>query len=241
MTLSLTPTLPPASKEDVVVLIDVIRAFTTAAILLHHGADGILCVKDAASARRVAASRLRQGSPSLLTVGEQLHPPFPPVDLANSPSAALTANVRGRWVVLFTVNGTRHLDAISSESPVLCGAVVNAQATASWIRARSPVGTVHLVVTDPLMPEDWACAEHLRRLLLEREADSALTEKAVLGGIEAHGQAWRDNVSREYWATFVEDVRLCARVDSVPQVLLLGRRDCTGALPLRPLMPGAAL
>jgi hypothetical protein len=125
---------PLGSAGDTVVVIDVIRAFTTAAVLLAGGVPHLTCVSDAGQARRL----LGDAAPGHLVVGEQEDRPFTDVDLPNSPSAVLAAEVRDRPVVLFTANGTPALVRVPARATILAGAIVNAHATAGWILANRP-------------------------------------------------------------------------------------------------------
>ncbi len=231
----ITTAVPLVRPGDAVVVIDVVRAFTTAAVLLQRGASEILCVRDVGAARRLVASRAVSGRPVPLVVGEKLHPPFPHVDLPNSPSAVMRTDVSGRSVVLFTVNGTRLLDSVKPGVLLLCGAAVNAGVTAARLLAGAVAagGTVHLVVTDTVGLEDVACAEHLRRLLRREAVDHRVTEGAVLASAKAHEASWGAKVTPEEWSAFLADIQLCARVDSVPE-LLLATHNQEGALVVQP-------
>lgn len=218
----------PTYLQDVVVVIDVIRAFTTAAILLARGAVDILCVADAAQAAIAAEA----GPTARLQVGEHLHRPTAVVDIPNSPLAALAAHVQGQSLILFTTNGTRGLLRTRPRTTVLAGAVVNSAATAEWILANRPGADVRLVVTDPTAPEDRLCADYLAAFLNRRTVDVARTRALVLASLDAHAQLWGTNVSQHYWRGFVADVDICARVDAVP-VVLVGTHDDQGRVLLR--------
>ena len=219
---------PLGSAGDTVVVIDVIRAFTTAAILLAGGVPHLACVSDAGQARRL----LGDAAPGHLVVGEQEDRPFTDVDLPNSPSAVLAAEVRDRPVVLFTANGTPALVRVPARATMLAGAIVNAHATAGWILANRPGVPVRLVVTDPRAPEDFICATYLSALLTGRPVDDAQTRTAVTAAADAHARRWGRHTSRAYWLGFLADVRICAHVNAVP-VVLLGARDESGHVVLR--------
>jgi 2-phosphosulfolactate phosphatase len=217
-----------ASAGEAVVVIDVIRAFTTAAILLARGASYVACVSDAEQARRLA----RDAASGHLVVGEQEDPPFPHVDLPNSPTAVLAAEVRDRAVTLFTVNGTRALVRIPAEATVLGGAIVNARATAGWILANRPGVSVRLVVTDPHGPEDLVCAVYMSALLTGHQVCDTQTRSAVTAAAYVHARRWGAQVSRGDWLNFLADVQTCAQVNAVP-VVLLGDHDGSGQVVLR--------
>jgi len=202
------------------VAIDVIRAFTTAAILLSRGATELICVRSFAEVRAVTARM-----PAALVAGEQRDPPFPRVDLPNSPVAAATAEVTGRPVVFCTVNGTRVLAAMPRSVIAVGCAAVNVSASAAWILDRPESWPVHLVCTDPDAGEDRACASHLAALLRGEAPDPYATRCAVIAAAGAHERQWRDRVPEDLWRGFLADVDVCAQVDAVPVVLACSRDD----------------
>ncbi len=205
---------------DVVVVIDVIRAFTTAAILLSRGVPSIDCVADAEAAARLAQAR----TPRPLRVGEEIHRPTAVMDLPNSPHAAIVADVAGRSTILYTANGTRALLATPPDTTVMAAALVNAAATARWLRAQRPGAAVHLVVTDEAGPEDQACAGYIASLLDGDPIDLAAVVTAVRAGEEAHARRWRAFVTDDHWRSFTADVAICAHVDRFP-VAVVGRHE----------------
>jgi 2-phosphosulfolactate phosphatase len=212
---------------EVVVVIDVIRAFTTAAVLLARRARQIICVDTAAEALALA----RTTSPFSLVVGEQLHPPFPVVDLPNSPVAALSAQVLERTVTFFTANGTRALAATAPVATVLAASLVNAGATADWIRVHHPDAPIRLIVTDPGGPEDRGCALHLGALLTTGTGRPAAARSAAVAGVDSHRRRWARHVPPEVWQDFLADSEICAQLDAWP-VVLLGTRGPGGAVTL---------
>jgi 2-phosphosulfolactate phosphatase len=214
---------PLGSPGEVVVVIDVIRAVTTAVVLLARGAPHVVCVPDATPAGDTSGH---------LIVGEQEAPPFPEVDLLNSPTAALAADVRGRPVTLFTANGTPALVRVPPGATILAAAAVNAKATAEWIAVNRSDAPVRLVVTDPRGPEDLACAEYLRALLIRGDADEIRVGAAVTAAVESHAQRWGALVSRAQWAQFIADVKICAQVNSMAMVVI-GQHDGPDRVVLR--------
>lgn len=194
-----------ATADDVVVVVDVIRAFTTAATALVHGATEIRCVDHVSAARVLAAA----DSTAILTGEEDGR--FPAgFDLWNSPSACTSERVAGRPIVFVTVNGTVHLMRSAGAGAVLAAAAVNASATASWLRRNAAGRRVRLVTTG-VTSEDAACADYIADLASGRPASGARLEAAITKGIQEHLELWegpRDDVP---W--FVIDAELCARVN----------------------------
>ena len=114
---------PVPAGTDVVVL-DVLRATSTIATALAHGATGI------EPSEEVEAARARAGELSALLGGERDALPPPGFDLGNSPAAYTAAACGGRMIVLTTTNGTRAVAAVRGARRVLAGSLLNAEATA---------------------------------------------------------------------------------------------------------------
>lgn len=127
-----------------VVAIDVIRALTTAAILLTRGGTEI-CVRTFSDARQVA-----RGIPSALVAGNSVTRLFP-LDLPNSPVAAASANVAGRMIVFCTVNGTRVLAGTPPRVTTIACSAVNVAACAAWILA----ATRHSIMAAASVQRQW--------------------------------------------------------------------------------------
>ncbi|KGQ22934.2 2-phosphosulfolactate phosphatase [Thermus filiformis] len=116
--------LPELAFADVVLVVDVIRATTTAACFLEAGAEALYLTSSLETARAFKDQ-------DVVLAGEEggLRPPG--FDLGNSPREALEAPVGGRTVVMSTTNGTRaaHLAAKTAKH-VLLASLFNAHAAA---------------------------------------------------------------------------------------------------------------
>jgi 2-phosphosulfolactate phosphatase len=142
--------------EGVVVVIDVLRAFTTAAYAFDAGISEIELVSTAEEAFAVPGFRMGE-------IGGRLIPGF---DHNNSPSRLLGRQLAGRGV-LRSGSGTQCVAAASGASEVWLGSLVVASATARALRDRH---TVTLVASGPPDEgeEDLACAELIASLLQGR-------------------------------------------------------------------------
>lgn len=125
-------------------VIDVLRASTTIATALAHGATRVRPVTDVVEARRVAAAL---GAVAVLG-GERGGVRIEGFDLGNSPLEYTRDRIAGRPLVITTTNGTAALAACHAAREVLVGAVVNAAAVAAAARRLADaarVADVHLV------------------------------------------------------------------------------------------------
>lgn len=124
-------------------MIDVLRASTTIATALAHGAARVRPVTGIDEARTVAASL-----GNALLGGERGGVRIAGFDLGNSPLEYSRDRIAGRPLVITTTNGTAALAACLSAREVLVGAIVNSGAVAAAVRrlaAATGTNDVHLV------------------------------------------------------------------------------------------------
>jgi 2-phosphosulfolactate phosphatase len=109
---------------DVAIVIDVVRATTTLAVLFDRGCARVFVAGDIPSARDFAVEH----PGSYLLAGEVggLRPPG--FDFGNSPVELSTADLAGREIVFSTTNGTRALHACVGAGAILAGSLRNGQA-----------------------------------------------------------------------------------------------------------------
>ncbi len=212
-------------RADVVVVIDVIRAFTTAVAAIDGGAAEVHCVAELDAARELAA-RL----PGSLLMGEERGRRPRGFDAGNSPFDLDDLDLHDRVVVQRTSNGTRGLARFAAAPLLLAAAAVNVGATGRWVRARG-VDAVSLVCTGTT-PEDRACAEHLAAVVTGGGPDPTELRAAVLATARDHIAWWSTSRSIDELAAFHADVDVCARVDRSSTVLV--GRPLDGAVVLRP-------
>jgi 2-phosphosulfolactate phosphatase len=153
--------LEGAAPAEAVVVVDVLRAFTTAPWLLVRGVARIVAVDAVERALELARGPLA-GS---LTAGERGGRPLPGFDLGNSPSALAAVDpalLVGRTVVQRTSAGTQGLMRTTGSPLQLAASFVTAGATAAALR-RAGATDITYVVTGASLgrdgDEDLACAE----------------------------------------------------------------------------------
>jgi 2-phosphosulfolactate phosphatase len=145
---------------DVAVVIDVLRAFTTAAWAFELGVDRIVLTDDLDEALRIKARlpgalAMKDGEPEL------------GFDLTNSPvQLRRRDDLAGKTIIQRTTHGTIGAVAARNARALYCSAFTSAAATAAAIR-RDGGNDVCFVVTgdDGMADEDLACAEYIAALL----------------------------------------------------------------------------
>ncbi len=167
-----------------VAVIDVFRAFTTAAVALANGASRIVMVGTIEE-----ALALRGSGEVQVCMGEVRGRKPAGFDFGNSPFELLDTALRGATIAQRTSAGTQGIIAAADGAERLYAAsLVTASATARALRAGSPdritivaMGDNGLVRTD----EDELCALHLRNLLQGRSGDPEAIRRLILAGGEA--------------------------------------------------------
>lgn len=188
------------SASGAAVVVDVMRAFTTAAWAFHRGAARIVLVGEIEEALALKAT-----TPGMLAFCDGA--PKPGFDLANSPGQLLSLDVAGRTIVQRTTSGTRRALAAKHCSPLFCTGFVCAAATANALR-RAEVPSVSFVLGGG--DEDWACAEHIAALLAKESPGLGFVERARRSTAAAD---LNDGVKRGFQGVDARDVDLCLELD----------------------------
>jgi len=141
--------------RGVVVVIDVLRAFTVSAYALAGGAREVLYVADLERAREVAA-----GIPGAVLSAEVGGLPVAGVAISNSPTMIEAADLTGRVLVQRSSAGVQSLAAVAGATSLFAAGLVVAGATARAILDLEPE-LVTLVASRADHPEDGACAAYL--------------------------------------------------------------------------------
>lgn len=121
------------NAKGIVVIIDVFRAFSVACYCFEQGVSKVIPVGDIEDAHKLALVM----TDSIL-VGERHGIKLPGFDYGNSPTEILAGNVSGKTVIHTTHSGTQGIVNAVNADEVLTGALVNARATADYIKSRKP-------------------------------------------------------------------------------------------------------
>lgn len=115
------------------VVIDVFRAFTTAAYVMGNGAERIYPVGSLEE-----AFQLREENPDWVLMGERSGVPVKGFDYGNSPYQVLDVDFSGKTVVQTTSAGTQGIVLAKDADEIILGSFVMADAIVRYIRERNP-------------------------------------------------------------------------------------------------------
>jgi len=151
------------------IIIDVFRAFTTAAFVFANGAETILPVGGVEE-----ALALRRSHPEWRLMGEVHGHKVPGYDYGNSPDEVSSVDFKGRTVIQRTSSGVQGILAASGADEILVGSFVIAEATVNYIKKRNPK-VVSIVAMgwegDYEVIEDELCGEYLEARLRGERPD----------------------------------------------------------------------
>lgn len=209
------PSWEAAPVRGTVVVVDVLRAFTTAAFAFAGGAREIWLVAEVDE-----AIALGRSIPGALVIGEDRGRRVAGFDLSNSPVEICAADVDGRVLVQRTSAGTRSAVAARSADRLLVGNLVCATAIAAAIGSATPTyvisgwrseGTV-------LGTDDLLTARHIEAIREGKKPDPA----TVARDLRLTPEAIRlDTDDRDHGHP--DDVTLAADVDRFDFAMVVDR------------------
>jgi 2-phosphosulfolactate phosphatase len=209
-----------------VVVVDVLRAFTTAAYAFDRGADEILLVSTVDE-----AFELRKRQSSLLLMGEVDGLPIDGFDLPNSPSALESLDLSMKRLVQRTTAGTQGVVLANEADHLFVASLCVASATAERIKALAP-DIVTFVETGVGArgggEEDVACADYISSLLIDSPLNLSDIRSRVL-----NSRAAAKFASPESPDFPRADLEYALGTDQFPFAMKVGRED--GLLILRPV------
>jgi 2-phosphosulfolactate phosphatase len=151
------------------VVIDVFRAFTTAAYVMANGADKIIPVMTVEE-----AFELKRAHQGVILMGERGGKQVQGFDYGNSPHEIRDVDFTGLTVVQTTSAGTRGLMLAANADIILPGSFVMADAIVEYIRKRGPE-VVSLVAMGwggaEKAPEDELLAQYIEMRLSGEEPE----------------------------------------------------------------------
>ena len=204
--------------QGTVVMVDVFRAFTTAALALSKKASKIIMV-----AEPDEALRLRERGVGDLCMGEVDGKRPEGFDFGNSPFELLDADLTNKTLIQSTRAGTVGISSVKNAQSIYAASFVVARSTAEAIRRDAAelvtiiaMGFEGVARTD----EDELCALYLRNLLEGRQPEREAVRKLVLAGGEV--VKYRDPKLPHFHP---EDCELALKIDSLDFAIRVTTED----------------
>ena len=204
--------------RGITVIIDVFRAYSVEVYATAAGMEKIIPLADVEQ-----AFRMKEADPTRILAGERGGAKVEGFDFGNSPSQMEGLDFTGRTMIHTTSAGTQGIANAVHADEILAGSLVNAKATADYIRRKNPEN-VSLVCMGlnavKQTEEDNLCAEYLKALLEERTMDltGAIENLKVTSGAKFFDPK-QDSVFPQ------RDFELCVMVDRFDFVLRLENED----------------
>ena len=209
----------PPGPAAAAVVIDVLRATTTLAAALAHGAAAVRTAATIAEARRLGAEL-----PDALLCGERHGRVIPGFHLGNSPFEYTRPRVAGKTLVFASSNGSQALWLAQRAARIWVGAFVNVSALVARLAAENEVVLVAAGKLGEPAIEDVACAGWIARELRARgftaagpEVDLAIAlAPREAGGVrELVEHCSHAAMLEAIGPAFVRDVEYCATLDAI--------------------------
>ena len=205
------------AAPGVVIVIDVLRAFTTAAYAFSRGARKILLVSNVDEA---LALKLQIPDSRVMGEVEGVRPQG--FDFSNSPTLINEAELAGTTMIHRTSAGTQGVVRSRAADVLLGASFVVAGATARYVQNLNQP-EVSFVITGKFYnggDEDLACAEYLEQLLKGKHPEIQPFTRRVLEYIDAFPDL--DPAQREFPST---DLDYAARIDEFDFAMPITRED----------------
>jgi 2-phosphosulfolactate phosphatase len=211
--------------EGTVIVIDVLRAFTTAAVAFAQGASEILLASTVEE-----ALDLKSRYSGSLVMGEVGTMPIPEFDLSNSSEEVAELDLAGTRLIHRTSNGTQGAYRAKNAQFLFAASFPTATATSAQVLLKQPE-SVTFVITgiapDREGDEDRSCADFIAEKLLGRDPDPApYIERAYES---ACGKWFTDDAKPQYP---IADLKLATDVDRFDFAMPIIRES--GQLVMRP-------
>lgn len=201
-----------------VIVIDVIRAFTTAAFAFDRGAKEIILVSGVDE-----AFQLRETIPGSLIMGEVNGVKVDGFDFGNSPETISKAEIRGKTLIQRTTAGTQGVTRSVCADPLLAGSFCCARATLKYFQNRT-TPCVTLVVTGTHAEadgdEDIAFSEYMTELFLGNAPDPTPYLQRVRDS--SWGRKFNDPSSEHFP---MHDLDYCTALDRFDFAMVITREN----------------
>jgi 2-phosphosulfolactate phosphatase len=191
------------TASGLVVVIDVLRAFSNAAYAFSVGAESITLVSNVADALNLKAQM-----PGALVIGEVDGQPPEGFDFGNSPAETVQHNLIDKRLIQRTSAGTQGVVRSVNAETLFAASFVVAEATVRAIQRLKP-GKVTFVITGRYFDgEDKACADYLEARLRGQTPDPTIYLDRVRNALELR------HMPLDQFPNIASDLDYCARLDA---------------------------
>ena len=205
-------------SEGTVVVIDVLRAFSTAAYAFSSGVHSISLVSTVDE-----AFRLQKRYPEALLMGEVMGLPVDGFDYGNSPDPFVTENLLDQKMIQRTSAGTQGVVNSKNASVLLATGLCCASATAQFIRASDPKSVTFVITgswSDDSGDEDRACADYIESILKGQKIDRSVIVKRV-----RESSAARKFLNPNKKEFPLSDLEYCTAIDKFNFAMVVERQN----------------
>ena len=204
------------TAEGVVVVIDVLRAFSTAAYAFGAGAESITLVGEVED-----ALSLKTQIKNSLVMGEVRGVQPESFDFSNSPTKISQQDFRGKHLIQRTSAGTQGVVRSVNAENLFTASFVVAEATVRAIQQFEPEEVSFVITGRCFDGEDKACADYLAACLGGKNPDPVPYLERVRNAAEL------THMPIEKFPDIASDVEYCIRLDAfsfaMPVMHELGR------------------
>ena len=185
--------VPQDFAPESTVVIDVLRATTTIAWALHHGAEAVQTFADL---DELKARSNEWPESSRLLLGERGGKRLSGFDLGNSPVDVIPELVSGKRLFMSTTNGTRSLNVARNAARLYTLCLPNRSAVAEKLLSENPTQLVILGSgwEDSYSLEDSLAAGALAAFLLDNTSNSVTVVNDELTAALALWNQWEDDL-----------------------------------------------
>jgi 2-phosphosulfolactate phosphatase len=202
------------TADGVVVVIDVLRAFSTAAYAFGAGAESITLVSEVDDALKLKAQMN-----NALVMGE-VHGVQPEsFDFSNSPTEIAQQDFHGNHLIQRTSAGTQGVVRSVNAEKLFTSSFVVAKATVRAIQQLEVDGVSFVITGRYFDDEDKACADYLEACLAGHNLDPT----PYLDRVRNAGEL--DHMAVEKFPNIISDVELCTRLDAFPFAMPVTREQ----------------
>lgn len=159
-----------------VIVVDVLRAFSTAAYAFSRGAEKIILTSDMDE-----ALSLKSQTPNSRAMGEVGGLPPEGFDFGNSPTQILEEDLTGINLIQRTGAGTQGAVRCRNADVLLASSFVVADATIRYVNSLAPADVTFVITGETFRggDEDFACAEYLESQLKGQNTDTKIFTQRV--------------------------------------------------------------